>query len=153
MSYILAPLLRKSTHTNLSIRNLPFWRPFTFWRPYAEKAQITQHFGAHALRLLCVPGGRHKNHWRRRPILNYRKALLLWGVAGCKPAVGAKRVENDVNAIQKCVPFTSKCSQKRWRLGLRPRPPNSEGERFRPSLTRRVGNGVKAIKKWVPFTP
>ena len=66
--YILAPLLHKSTHTNLSNRNLPFWRPFKFWRPYAEKARITQHFGAHALRLLCVPGGRHQYHWRRRPI-------------------------------------------------------------------------------------
>ena len=39
--YILAPLLRKSTHTNHSNRNLPFWRPFTCWRPYAEKARIT----------------------------------------------------------------------------------------------------------------
>ena len=36
-----------------------------------------------------------------------------------------------VNAIQKWVPFTPKCSQKGWRLGLRPRPSNSEGERFR----------------------
>ena len=72
------------------------------------------------------------------------------GVAGCKPTVGAERVENDVKAIQKRVPFTSKCSQKRWRLGLRPRPSNSEGgERFLAlaSLTRRVENGVKAIQK------
>ena len=37
-----------------------------------------------------------------------------------------------VKAIQKWVPFTSKCSQKRLRLGRRPRPPNSKGERFRP---------------------
>ena len=76
-------------------------------------------------------------------------------VASCKLTVGTKRVENDVKAIQKRVPFTSKCSQKRWRLGLHPRPPNSEGERFRPlpCLTRRVENGVKAIQKWVPFTP
>ena len=39
--YILAPLLGKSTHTNLSNRKLPFWRPFTFWRPYAGKARFT----------------------------------------------------------------------------------------------------------------
>ena len=39
--YILAPLLCKSTHTNLSNLNLPFWRPFIFWRPYAAKARIT----------------------------------------------------------------------------------------------------------------
>ena len=98
--YILAPLLRKSRHTNLSNRNLPFWRPFKFWRPYAEKARITQHFGAHALRFLCVPGGRQQYHWRRRPIANNRKTLpiTMW-VAGCKPTGGAKRVENDVKAI------------------------------------------------------
>ena len=48
----------------------------------------------------------------------------------CRHAVGAKRVENGVNAIQKWVPFTPKCSKKHWRLGLRPRPSNSEGERF-----------------------
>ena len=45
-----------------------------------------------------------------------------YGAAGCGPTVGAKRVENGVNVIQKWVPFTPKCSQKRWRLGLRPRP-------------------------------
>ena len=98
-----------------------------------KNARITQHFGADALRLLCVPGGRHQYHWRRRPIANNRKTCTInMGVAGCNPTVGAKRVENDVKAIQKRVPFTSKCSQKRWRLGLRPRPSNSEGESFRP---------------------
>ena len=30
--------------------------------------------------------------------------------------------ENGVKATQKWVSFTTKCSQKRWRLGLRPRP-------------------------------
>ena len=43
----------------------------------------------------------------------------------------SRTVGNGVNAIQKWVPFTPKCSQKRWRLGLRPIPPNSEGERLR----------------------
>ena len=73
------------------------------------------------------------------------------------PAVGAKRVQNVVNAIEKWVPFTPKFSQRRWLLGLCPRPPNSDGERLRPSalasLTRRVENSVNAIQKWVPFTP
>ena len=60
------------------------------------------------------------------------KGTITMGVAGCKPAMGAERVENDVKTIPKWIPFTSKCSQKRWRLGFRPRPPNSEGECFRP---------------------
>ena len=51
--------------------------------------------------------------------------------AGCMPAVGAKRVQNVVNAIEKWVPFTPKFSQRRWLLGPRPRPPKSEGGRLR----------------------
>ena len=125
--YILAPLLHKSTQTNLINRNLPFWRPFKFWRPYAEKARITQHFGAHALRLLCVPGCRSM----QAPV------ALAAAPHRCKPTEGAKRVENDVKAIQKRVPFTSKCSQKCWRLGLRPRPPIARESAFAlASLTR-----------------
>ena len=50
------------------------------------------------------------------------------------------QVENGVNAIQKWVPFTPQCSQKRWRLGLRPRPPNSYGA----SLTRRGKGGANS---------
>ena len=57
--------------------------------------------------------------------------LLLWGRRLWAHSGRAKRVENGVYAIQKWVPFTPKCSQKRWRLGLRTRPLNySEGERF-----------------------
>ena len=68
-----------------------------------------------------------------------------------------RRVENGVKAIQKWVPFTPKCSQKRWRLGLRPRPPIARESGRAPlalaSLTRKIENGVNAIQKWVPFTP
>ena len=44
------------------------------------------------------------------------------------PAVGAKRVANVVNAIEKWDPFTHKFSLKALALddGLRLRPPNSE---------------------------
>ena len=41
-----------------------------------------------------------------------------------------RRVGKGVSGIQKWVPFTPKCSQKRWRLGLRPRLSNSEGGRL-----------------------
>ena len=79
------------------------------------------------------------------------------GVAGCKPAVGAKRVENDVEAIQKWVPFTPKFSQNSWRLGLHPRPSIARESGRAPSalasLTRKIENSVNAIQKWVPFTP
>ena len=68
------------------------------------------------------------------------------GVAGCKPELGAKRVENNDKAIQKWVPFTSKCSQKRWRLGLRPRPLIARESGRAPSalasLTQKIENGV-----------
>ena len=104
---------------------------------------------------MCV---RRQYHWRRAPSwITKRHYVYYYGATGgCRHAVGAKIVENGVNAIQKWVPFTPKCSQKRWRLGIRPRPPKSEGERFRClpcSLIRRVENGVNAILKWVPFTP
>ena len=69
--------------------------------------------------LMCVRC-RHQYHWRQRPVVDYWKVVLLWDR---RRAVGAKRVENGVNAIQKWVPFTPKCSQKLWRLGLRSRPP------------------------------
>ena len=59
------------------------------------------------------------------------KDTLTMRAAGCMPAVGAKRVQNVVNAIEKWVPFTPKFSQRRWLLELRSRPPNSEGERLR----------------------
>jgi len=115
-------------------------------------------------------GDRLQYHWQRRPVVNYRKALLLWG---CRLAVAVERVENSVitlfkngfhlhsnaqmltkalvaagapphisknserrnenvfcacqsgtpsckwwyNAIQTWVPFTLKCSLKRWWLG------------------------------------
>ena len=52
------------------------------------------------------------------------------------------------------VPFTSKCSQKRWRLGLRPRPPIARESGRTPSalasLTRKIENGVNAIQKRAP---
>ena len=63
--------------------------------------------------------------------------------AGCRPAVGAKRVENGVNAIQKWVPFTPKCRPQKAR----------ESPSKLASLTRRVGEGDNGIQKWVPFTP
>ena len=70
--------------------------------------------------------------------LNSPKGVGGWGSAPDPPiaresAFGAclsYRVENGVNAIQKWVPFTPKYSKKRWRLGLRPRPPNSNGDRL-----------------------
>ena len=99
--YILAPLLRKRTHTNLNNRNLPFWRPFKFWRPYAEKACIIQHFGAHALRLLCVSGDRHQYHWRRRPIANNRKTLLLWGSQAASPQWAPKELKMMLRLFRK----------------------------------------------------
>ena len=40
------------------------------------------------------------------------------------------RVENGVDAIQKWVPFTPKCPQTRWQLGLRPRPLNVRESSF-----------------------
>ena len=47
-------------------------------------------------------------------------------------------LKNGVNAILKWVPFTPKCSQKRWRLGL-PQTPNKRGRApsTLASLTRR----------------
>ena len=82
------------------------------------------------------------------------KGNITMRVAGCKPTVCAKRVENYVKAIQKRVPFTSKCSQKRWRLGLRPRPPIARESGRTPSalasLTRKIENGVNAIQKRAP---
>ena len=58
------------------------------------------------------------------------KGTISMGAAGCRPAVGAKIIEIGVNAIQKWVQFTPKCSQKRWRLGLRPRPPIARDSAF-----------------------
>ena len=43
-------------------------------------------------------------------VVNYRRILLTMRTAGCMPAVGAKIVENVVNAIEKSVPFTPKSS-------------------------------------------
>ena len=41
---------------------------------------------------LCTPGGKRQYHWRLRPVVNYRKTLLLWGhkwqAAARRPAVG-----------------------------------------------------------------
>ena len=104
--YILAPVCRKSTY------NPTFWGTCPT-PPMCARRQAPVSLAA-------------------APHRELPKVTITVGVAGCKPAVGAKRVENDVKAIQKWVPFTSKCTQKRWWLGLRPRPPNSEGERFRP---------------------
>ena len=61
--------------------------------------------------------------------------------------------ENGVKAIQKWVPFTTKCSQKGWRLmGLRPRPPIARESGREPlalaSLTRKIENSVDAIQQW-----
>ena len=79
------------------------------------------------------------------------KGSNTMGVAGCKPELGAKRVENDDKAIQKWVTFTSKCSQKRWRLGLRPRPLIARESGRAPSalasLTPKIGNGVNTFQK------
>ena len=48
-----------------------------------------------------------------------------------------------------------KCSKKRWRLGLRPRPPKARESAFGACQSDicRLGNGVNAILKWAPFTP
>ena len=85
------------------------------------------------------------------------KGSNTMGVAGCKPELGAKRVENNDKAIQKWVPFTSKCSQKRWRLGLRPRPLIARESGRAPSalasLTRKIENDINTFQKWIPFTP
>ena len=58
----------------------------------------------------------------RLPLLN--KGLLT--CSGYMPAVGAKRVENVVDAIEKLNPFIHKFSPRHWRMRLIPRPPNSE---------------------------
>ena len=65
--------------------------------------------------------------WRQAPVKlaaaprrDLPKDTLTMRAAGCMPAVGAKRVQNVVNAIEKWVPFTPKFSQRRWLLGLRP---------------------------------
>ena len=61
------------------------------------------------------------------------KALAA-GAPGRAPSMLAsltRRVENNINAIEKWVPFSPKCSQKLWRLGLCPRPTNSEREHLR----------------------
>ena len=59
-------------------------------------------------------------------------------------------VENDVKAIQKWVPFTPICSQKRWRLGPRPRPSIARESGRAPSafasLTQKIENGVNTSK-------
>ena len=116
--YILAPRLHKSTHTNLSNRNLPFRRPFNFWRPYAEKARITQHFGAHALRLLCVPGGRHQYHWRRRPI-------------AASPQWAPKELKMMLRLFRKGFHSHPNAPKSVGGWGSAPDPsPNSEGERL-----------------------
>ena len=69
---------------------------------------------------------------------NAPKSVGDWGSApdpqiARESAFGAcqSACQSGINAIQKWVPVTPKCSQKRWRMGLRPRPPNSKGERLR----------------------
>ena len=98
-----------------------------------------------------VSGGGCEYHWRQRPVVNYRKALSLWG-RRLRAHRDAKRVENGVYAIQKWVPFTPKCSQTRWRPQT-----HHYSEGITPfalaSLTRQVENSVNAIQKWLPFTP
>ena len=76
--------------------------------------------------------------WRQAPVKltaasrrELPKDTLTMRAAGCMPAVCARIVQNVVNAIEKWVPFTPKFSQRRWLLGLRPRPPNSERDRLR----------------------
>ena len=115
------------TYSNL---DLQFWHPITFWRPYAAKA----HYDLTCPMLpIRVSGGGRQYHWRQRPVVNYRKALLLNlgpQAAGLQWTPRELKMHG-VNAIQKWVPFTPKCSQKRLRLGLLPRLLNySEGERL-----------------------
>ena len=75
--------------------------------------------------------------WRQAPVKltaaprrELPKDTLTMRAAGCMPAVSAKRVQNVVNAIEKWVPFTPKFSQRRWLLGLRPRPPIARESAF-----------------------
>ena len=120
--YILAPLMRKSTYTNLSNLNLLFGAPVHFGAPMQQKHVYNLTFWCTCpIPPMCV---------RRlapvslaaAPSHHLPKGTISMGAAGCRPAVGAKIIEIGVNAIQKWVQFTPKCSQKRWWLGLRPRP-------------------------------
>ena len=71
--HILASLSSKSTY------NLTFW--CTCCNPH-----------------ICVPGDRRQYNWQWHSVVNYRKTMTI-RAAGCMTAVGAKRVENFVNAI------------------------------------------------------
>ena len=78
------------------------------------------------------------------------------------------QIENGVNAIQKWILFTPKCSEERWRLGRSPRPPSSEvkglrrlpvwhaegkGRRFPSSPRAPETLGTPLIGYIIPFPP
>ena len=158
--YILAPLLRKSTHTNLS--NLVTYRfgalllcsaallhvgaliqqkytyNLTFWGTCPTPPYVCQAAGT------SIIGG-------RCPIVNYRKALLLWGSQASGPHWAPIDLKVMLKLIQKWVPFTSKCSYiKALAAGAPPQTPpfiaKESGFRLLLSLTRRVENGVIILR-------
>ena len=96
---------------------------------------------------LCVSGGRRQYHWRPRPVVNHRKALLIWS-----PRL--KRVKMVLTVLKNGFHSHPNAPESVDGWDSAPDPRQLGRALFAlASLTRRVGNGVIAIQKWVLYTP
>ena len=77
-----------------------------------------------------MPGGRHQYHWQWRPVMNYRKALLVWGPQAAGPQWAPKELKMVLTLFKNGFHLHPNALKSIGGWGSAP-DPNSEGERLR----------------------